>query len=204
MYAYNPMNDLLALDGMTNLPDEQESRFHSICKRCVLKDGELQMLYNILPLTFPVSSNVKLDICSIFMKYSDVKHNDVIFISAMSNRSKLFVAIVNWKNSLYIDSQIQPANDLQNCPSCENIIYFASISFTADGHMHNAMYVAVSRYMEHCKKNVIGKPAEVWSTSFENDGRCYFLPIDCLLYHCAYCIRKIDVESLLVIVPLIE
>ena len=74
MYTYDPMNDLLALDGMTNLPDEQESKCHSVCKRCVLKDGELQMLYNILPLTTPVSSHAKLDI---FIKYSDVKHNEM-------------------------------------------------------------------------------------------------------------------------------
>ena len=37
-------------------------------------------------------------------------------------------------------------------------------------------------------------------------GDAIFLPIDSLLYHCAYCIhvRKNDGESLLVIVPLIE
>ena len=50
------------------------------------------------------------------------------------------------------------------------------------------MYVAVSRYKEHCKQNLIWKPAEVWSTSFENDGKCYFLPVDvcCIVVHTAY------------------
>ena len=65
--------------------------------------------------------------------------------------------------------------------------YFASVSFTADGDMHNAMYVAVSRYKEHCKQNLFWKPAEVWSTLFENDGKCFFLPIDCcIVVHTAY------------------
>ena len=70
MYAYDPMIDLLVLDEMNKLPDEKETKCHSICRRCVLKDCELQMLYNILRLTYPVS--LKLEICSIFTKYSDV------------------------------------------------------------------------------------------------------------------------------------
>ena len=69
---------------MTKLPDEQESKCHSICKRCVIKlRREITNVVHILPPTYPASSHVKLDICSIFMKYSDVKHSNIPFTSAI-------------------------------------------------------------------------------------------------------------------------
>ena len=40
VYAYDPMIDLLVLDEMNKLPDEKETKCHSICRRCVLKDCE--------------------------------------------------------------------------------------------------------------------------------------------------------------------
>ena len=123
----------------------------------------------------------------------------------MNKRSSQYVAIAEWKNNLFGSPPTPLFYDVQLRPV--KIHYFAKVSFTLDksSTCTSCIFAVVSWYCQHPLFNRIGKPAEIWNCdTFENNGRHYFVPLNCLISRCAYCIQKHFGQPALAVVPIVE
>ena len=93
------------------------------------------------------------------------------------------------------------------------IHYFVKATFSkfaVSGNDHepittHLLLAYVSWYFLHEDQQIIGKLAQVWCRNlFELSGPHSFVPVDHIISRCAYCVRKIKEELVLVIVPLVE
>ena len=77
--------------------------------------------------------------------------------------------------------------------------------YTINNSTVSVVYAYVSWFFPHPDRFVVGKPAELWCRSqYEVFGLHSFLPINHLVSRCAYGIKELNNEQLLVTVPLVE
>lgn len=126
-----------------------------------------------------------------------------------------FIALAHWDETLYGSSPTPLPNGIH--PDSKHrpvkIHYFVKATFSkftaADsdqGPVSTSLLLAyVSWYFPHEDQQIIGKPAQVWCRNFfEVSGPHSFVPVDHIISRCAYCVRQIKEELVLVVVPLVE
>lgn len=152
--------------------------------------------------TYHVSVN------SIFQKYSSIEIRGKRY-----NTNRQSIALVKWDNDLFLDQATISEETLHHNSHCRpvKVHYFAKVSFFIGDHTSNRdsqgiiLLAVVSWYFPHTCRHVLGKPVEVWSPSmFEAHGVYSFVPIHVFVARCAYCVKVVESESLLLVVPLVE
>ena len=143
---------------------------------------------------------------SIIHKYSSIEIRGKRY-----NTGRQSIALVKWDNDLFLDQPTIFEESLHhhnsNCRPVK-IHYFAKVSFCIGDHTSNCdsmLLAVVSWYFPHTCRHVLGKPVEVWNPSmYEAHGVYCFVPIHLLVARCAYCVKVVESESVLLVVPLVE
>lgn len=124
----------------------------------------------------------------------------IVTLSSDLNRWVLDQATIS-EETLHHNSHCRPVK----------VHYFAKVSFFIGDHTSNRdsqgiiLLAVVSWYFPHTCRHVLSKPVEVWSPSmFEAHGVYSFVPIHVFVARCAYCVKVVESESLLLVVPLVE
>lgn len=145
----------------------------------------------------------------IYLKYSQIhfKRKTIGYPSLKQRAGKPYIVLAEWDKNLYgnpptaipdpdhPDSKIRPVK----------IEFFTKVPFTIKGCIDHLFIAVVSWYSPHSNHNIFGKPVKVWhSDQFEEQGVHTYLPITKIVSHCAYCMRIIEDEILLLTIPLIE
>ena len=144
---------------------------------------------------------------SIYQKYQSITLNGREYRSSGNQASKPVVVQATWNEGLYGNPPTTlPSNTL--VPSSHrpvNIHYFMQTFYTINNSTVSVVYAYVSWFFPHPDRFVVGKPAELWCRShYEVFGLHSFLPINHLVSRCAYGIKELNNEQLLVTVPLVE
>ena len=180
------------------------------CSRGVLEGHQVLVLQQLL---FKMSGDERpsLEVNSTYLKYSSITIRGKAYNSAFKITSKKFIAMTEWKSDIfgepptvgqelhYPRSHIRPVK----------IHHFMKVSFTADagGAVCTKLFAAVSWYLRHPARDIVHKPVEVWCNDlFEVGGLSSFIPLDCFVSRCAFCVKTIEPhrKHVLMVVPLVE
>lgn len=185
------------------------------CKHGVFDSHQLsflQTLYMKLHPEIEVQSRVVPN--STHFQYKSLVINGKVYRSSDKEKSP-FIALAHWDEAMYgpspnpVPNAIHP--DSKHRPVKIHFFVKATFSnFAVAGSNHepfttDLLLAYVSWYFPHEDQLIIGKPAQVWCKNlFEVPGPHSFIPVDHIISRCAYCVRKIKEEMVLVIVPLVE
>ena len=91
------------------------------------------------------------------------------------------------------------------------MLYFAKVSLcvgndnSTSGLYDSIVLAVVSWYFPHTHRHVLGKPVQAWNHSmYEAHGVHCFVPIHLFVARCAHCVRVVEGDSLLLVVPLVQ
>lgn len=191
----------------------------SKCKRCVFDSDDLEVLTKLYAKLHPEYSNITVN--NVYKKYSSITLNGKvyrssgklhIYDSSKSCTVKKSVVFASWDHSYYGSPPTRLPDAICQLNSNERPVivhYYVSAMCTfstiQERECHQSWTFAhVSWFFPHPSRYIIGKPAELWcSTFFEAFGMHSYVPLDHLLSRCAHGPFTFNGESLLVVVPLV-
>ena len=170
---------------------------------CAQDQTLISLLYQRLhQTTYHISVN------AIFQKYSSIEIRGKRYNTGWQS-----IALVKWDNDLFLDQPTISEETLHHNSNCRpvKVHYFAKVSFCIGDHTSSSdsqgsiLLSVVSWYFPHTCRHVLGKPVEVWNPSmFEAHGVYSFVPVHLFVARCAYCVKVVESESLLLVVSLVE
>ena len=141
---------------------------------------------------------------SIFKKYSSIEIRGKCY-----NTDRLSIALVKWDNDLFLDQPTIFEESLihSDCRPVK-VHYFAKVSLCIgdyDNTGDSIVLAFVSWYFPHTCRYVLGKPVQAWNPSmFEAHGVYCFVPVHLFMARCAHCVKVVESDSLLLVVPLVQ
>ena len=148
---------------------------------------------------------------SVFRKYLHIRRNGktIGYFGSRQKTTAPCVVMPEWDRNLFgppltaVADPFHPASKFRPV----KIHHFAKLSIQVREHAQVQYLVVahVSWYFPHPDQNKLGKPAQVWCRNmFERYGLHSYLPVDKIMSRCVYCVRRIQNESVMIVVPLIE
>ena len=162
------------------------------------------MLSNSFTVKYTVASEVIPN--SVIMKYSSVTLKGKTF-STSKKQNIPYVVYAQWSEDLFgvpptrlPDSYLPSANIRP-----VDVKYYFKASFTVNSKLYSLNFAYVSWFLPHRQRYAIGKPVELWyDQMYESSGIHTFLPIDKLLFRCAFTIMPHEHENLMAVIPFVE
>ena len=147
-----------------------------------------------------------VSVCATFHKYSSCTLKSYVYHTSHASPC---VAFTTWNINVFGPSPTVLPNPDHPCANIlpVDILYFAKVNMYIKNSSDVSSFVIarVSWYQPHPHRQLIGKPAEVWYNGlYEPFGIHSFLPLDSILCRCASVIKKINEETVKVIVPLLD
>ena len=152
-------------------------------------------------------NTTSLDKINVNMTYKKYKYLTIKDIKINSSTTKNFsVAMATWKSDVLGEilsvSAVNPI-DIYQRPILIN--GFLKATFFIDGQIQSQYLVSAKWFQSHPSRFIVGKPAQIWCKNlFERGGIHSFIPLGFLICRCVYTTIKVDRESVLCIVPLVE
>ena len=165
--------------------------------RSVLPSDEI----NILEKLISKLREEKVEVNSIFLKYSSLVINSYKYSSSGKRITNHAVVLASWDSELYGNPPTPPPSSGLHQPSNKrpvNVQYYMKVYFSNDSIADSMVFAFVAWFYPHPEQNALGKPAEFWcSRQYESFGIHSFVPI-------VHGIIDYKHEPLLVVVPLVE
>lgn len=169
--------------------------FYPSCLSNSLQDWSLDSIDVELPKSYSLSTfdrNDISDIQSLLKCVFPTLPPDEITINSTFRKHR----ILNYRGDKYMSSAYKQSTCIalaQHCfdtPSTTirpvEVHFFASMSFYHTGQHHELLLVRVSWLKEHHAKEAYGKPLEVWWKDLFEYDMLSFIPIQCVVGHCAH------------------
>ena len=176
--------------------------------RCILDDGDQQFISEIYEKQHPGIKVISIN--SIFLKY-----RSMVICGKLYNANHKTVPIVKWDAELYLEEPTILDRSLQTQPYYWNrpikVHFFSKFSLTcktpnSSSPVQDTIVLAkASWYYPHSMRFAYGNPVQAWcSDLFEPHGLHSYIPLTLFISRCAHCVRNVNSEALLIIVPLME
>ena len=201
-----PVNDISSASVNECLLDVPPVQFPSRCSVGVLDEDDQLLLTSLYGKLHPDDCHFTVN--SMYYKYSSITLDGKTFHCCQCNsKSKSYVAMAEWDVAL-LGLPPTPVVDSEHPDSKYRPVtvrYFIKISVTTGEVVTHLTVAVVSWNKPHRKKNLIGKPTQVWShNQFESFGVHSFLPVKYLTCRCAFLVKTIEHDSVLVVIPLVK
>ena len=145
----------------------------------------------------------------VFQKFFHISFNgkSMGYSASGQNSSSSCNLLAEWNVNLYGSPPTglpQPENP-RSLQRPVKLQHLARVSFSVRETVEHIVLAVVSWYHPHPNQHALGKPAEPWCPNLSEDyGLHSFIPIDNIVCRCAHCLKCVQDELSLVVVPLIE
>ena len=152
-------------------------------------------------------NTTSLDKIKVNMTYKKYKYLTIKGIKINSSTKKsISVVMATWKRDVFgeisSDSAVNPIDIYQRPILIDS---FLKVTFFIDEQIQSLYLVSAKWFQSHPSRFIVGKPAQIWCKNlFERQGVHSFIPLGFLICRCVYTTIKVDRETVLCIVPLVE